>query len=247
MGQGLQCQCSTEEEEITYLPTLDMEIRALVFDFGGVLAPKDGRKFEIDGVDLKSKQKWKQFWKAGLIGKSDESFEEFFEDLVTDCGLEKQKAEQYREKLESEYFVEKYNMCDLLMALQKQDYLLAIVANHIEPLFKRIMNFYCYDSVFEEKNVHLSCAIGVEKPNKELWFRCYDTLSRTGQVVYPRECLYIDSNKQHLEEARKAGFQVLLWDNEKEDIQVLKDRLQRAGVAGLAMRRIETQSSLVFQ
>ena len=58
-----------------------MDVRALVFDFGGVLAPKDGTKFEIEGVDLKSKDRWKNFWQTGLVGKSEESFEEYFDFL----------------------------------------------------------------------------------------------------------------------------------------------------------------------
>ena len=67
--------------------------------------------------------------------------------------------------------------------------------------------------------------------------------------ILKRFDLHIIILERHLEEARKAGFQVLRWNN-SEGIQALKERLRKAGIEPrlkVKLKEIQTEDSLLLE
>jgi putative hydrolase of the HAD superfamily len=70
-----------------------------------------------------------------------------------------------------------------------------------------------------------SCDVGVMKPDQRIFKKALHEIRER-----PEDCIFIDDNEMHLEVARGIGMKTILFDNRKQKIEYLKQKLVELGV-----------------
>ncbi|MCU0667520.1 MAG: HAD family phosphatase [Patescibacteria group bacterium] len=179
-------------------------IKAVIFDWGGVVAPnKNGgwiKQLSIllnisleDAFELWSKTS--PGLRTGLI--NEKQFWKLVEQSI-DKPLPKNKSKIWQDGLASEPYpvIIKY-----ATKLKTQGIKTAILSNTIEPM-ERIINL---DNLYKDFDyVVLSHRVGVTKPNPEIFNILLQKIS-----IKPTECIFVDDVEKNIKTARAMGFQVI--------------------------------------
>lgn len=120
----------------------------------------------------------------------------------------------------SHIFKENFETTALLKKLHDKGYELAIISNTCEVHFSYIKTEYPIFHLF--KNLILSYEVGLRKPDEGIF---QYALSCTNSE--PRQCLFIDDIKEHVDCAKSLGMHTLHF----KSISLLKEDMQKIHIA----------------
>jgi len=188
-----------------------MVIKAIVFDFGGVIVNNTGdltrRNFaEAYGVSIEVVNKAiGELVEDYQIGKiNDDEFEEKFAKKVG-----KQIPKNAVDLWTKNYWDRGHitENVELVKELRAKGFKVVCLSNTIPPHVrcKRHEDVEIFDVVV------LSCEVGMRKPDKEI----YDyTLEKLG--VGKEECVFIDDSEGFVNAAKKNGYKIILYESPEQ-------------------------------
>jgi len=194
-------------------------IKAIVFDFGGVLLHGSiydvwGRFFDKIGVDPKSVEHLKRKYSSDLSeGKLD--LNKYF-GMIKKETSNPLNIKAIRGIWEKEFLKETSVNTRLLVFVKKlrKKYRVAAISNvnNIEVKLNNKNGFY---SNFNP--LIFSCKVGVKKPDKDIFLLALKKLSLPAS-----ECVFIDDLREHFDTAKALGFKTILFKNNRKLISDLK-------------------------
>lgn len=196
-------------------------IKAVIFDYGGVIHPSCPCRENVAkgyGVSLARLEKAID----GIIKKFRKGFiteDEFFKklSLILDKPVPKNKKSLWREKFEKNFYLYP-QMKDLIKKLKLKGIKTAVLSNVIEPhteIIKRSGGYKSFDVVI------LSCKVGLDKPDPAIYLLTAKKLN-----VKPEECLFIDDKESNLVPAEKLRMKTILAKNPKQVVNDILEKLR---------------------
>lgn len=211
-----------------YLGILQGEIKAVVFDYGGVLmhfkngyptqfiSDSFGASFEEVRSELK-----KSFHRSLTTGAQNE--EEYWQNFATklqvSCPKNWIQMLQHYYHDETEYNSELLKVC---ASLRSEGYLVGILSNQIASLAKTFHEDHRFDS-FDP--VIISCEVKAAKPDPAIYMILLKKIS-----LKPEEILFIDDKKENLRVAERLGIQTIHYKYGDHTIEEFISRLKVHGV-----------------
>lgn len=194
------------------------EIKAIVFDLGGVIFSSDGGSYEsreklAKEIDI-DKNKLHELWfkKKNLLITGKMPMEEFLKEIVTLSG-NKISIENLRKRMEEENKIDK-DMINFLNKLKK-NYSLIALNNEMKELNEYRINKFNLREYF--KLIISSCDVGVAKPDSKIYNILLDKLKAS-----PEEVIFIDNRIENLTPAENLGIKTHLFKNKEELINWFK-------------------------
>ncbi len=198
------------------------KIRAVVFDFGGVLA-EEGFREGLKAIARKNGLDPEEFYRfvteyifqcGYLTGQSNEGA--FWEGLRKIKGIRGTDEQLRGEVLRR--FVLRPEMLQLVKALRQRGLKVAILSdqtNWLDEINEREGFFHLFDHVFNSYHIHRS------KREVSLFKTIAGHLG-----LSPEEVLFIDDNPDNVQRARGAGLKGVVF----EGVNELKDTLRQMGL-----------------
>lgn len=183
-------------------PSLQATVKAVVFDFGGVIANVDRSQFvgyieKTLGVSDKERIDLMNLWKQALSEQDhDREFWQsylgtsFSEEWYQGLGAVKRFA-----------FTDIPGMLDLVQDLKAQGVMTPMLSN-VDLYHSKVVRELGYYDHFDP--VLLSCDIGVRKPSSEAYQILLDQLQ-----LAPSEVVFIDDQIENVEAARMLGIEAI--------------------------------------
>lgn len=200
------------------------KIKAVVFDFGNVIAKVDADIFleRIKGLTSKSKSEISDFiyGSSDLIKRSETgliSTVEFCEEIMEFCDLNVSE-EEFICLFTKDKLTVIEGMFDLIRSLKK-NYKLAVLSNTKDIDYSNGLGIFPEKELFDE--IVLSHEIKVMKPDKKIYL---ETIKRLD--VLPKESIYIDDIFDYVEAARNLEMKAIQY----KDIDQLKADLKKLNV-----------------
>lgn len=183
-------------------------IKAIVFDFSGVLAfPANFDKFAEDfakksGKNVKDVHKeFHIFWQDWKVGKI--NFDFVIDGIINIFELDN----TYKDWIKK-YFISYYTfnkpMMEFVQSI-KGKYQLYVLSNHTSELYWSFSKKFELNTIFDDE--YISCDMGLAKPHKEI-FEVF--LKKTN--LKANECIFIDNQDWNLVEPKKLGFHVVYYE-----------------------------------
>ncbi len=199
------------------------DIKAIVFDYGGVLVNDPDEKIIRDISDkfgmtyeesLEIIQVLVEPYQRGEI--SNEEFWEKFSEMA-EKELPKNYESLWVDKMEIKI---DYRIVDLVKKLKNKGFVVALLSNTISPHAQQNIKNGCYD-LFDP--VVLSFEVGTREPEEKIFQIMLNKLNLPAE-----KCVYIDDNKDYSDIATKIGMYGIKFDSyEKliEDLQRINIRI----------------------
>ncbi len=198
-----------------------MNIKAIIFDWGGVLHDYKNDEF-ISFFSKKfslNRKKYREFW----IKKNDDmcenkiTFNEFLSLMNKQFSLNLTENEYL--KLYSKYKGLRSRLLERIKKL-KGKYKLAILSNNYRKLY--------LSDVFPRKQlkkifsvIMISCFYGIRKPNKKIYKICLKKLG-----VSPHEAIFIDDKLENIKAAKSLGIKAIQF----KSLTQMKNDLKKYGI-----------------
>lgn len=180
-------------------------IKAVVFDWGGVIAPNNEGGWvssyaQLLGLSFKDALSiWKQSYRGLNTGAINEDI--FWERTEKLCGhsLPDTKHDIWMKGLAQHVWPE---MIKYVEQLQSRGYKTALLSNTVAAMFpnKLLENHY---KKFEP--VILSHEIGLAKPSSEVFYRLLNQMN-----LEPNECVFVDDLPKNIDAAKELGFYTVI-------------------------------------
>lgn len=180
-----------------------MTVKAILFDFGGVLVLSDGypqrdlweQRLGMEPGELPSRLFDSEQISSALVGQI--SVEEMWVGFGATLGLDAAESR----KLSEDFFVGEYLNQELIAFAQslRSRYRVAILSNawtNARPLFTE---WYHLDAVFDP--LIISAEVGLAKPDPRIYHLAAE---RVG--ARPDEVVFLDDSLMNIEAAREVGF-----------------------------------------
>ena len=200
-------------------------IKAIVFDFGGVMELYGGNSVAQDISEFLHIQRADfshEFFKHNhLCNVGNSSWEDvmiktlsFFDDSqkAKDYLVVLMKESEEKRKINTE-------LVDMFPKLKQQGFKIAVFSNHQGKTLRKKLDANGIIEVVDE--VIISNEIGFQKPHKEAFDVLFEKLS-----VHPEETIFIDDTPKSLEKANEIGYMPILFKNNEQ----LKDELRNFSV-----------------
>ena len=198
-------------------------IRAVVFDFGGVIVnftPSDLEKFISGFFHLPIEIVKKSLFPSGgelIEGKITE--DSFWRNYASSVG---RRLPQNWEKIFTSFLLEKTivnrAVMDIVKNLQKKKLLTPLLSN-ISPVQLKIFKDVGYFNLFNP--LIFSCEVGFKKPDRHI----FEFLLKTIHLK-PHECLLIDDDENNVDAASHLGMHFIRFQSESHLSRELKIFIQ---------------------
>lgn len=180
-----------------------MVIKAIIFDFGGVLLRTQNRQ---------GRRKWEEKlgleeWESEVIVFGNElgtkaqmgeiSYESLWDSIGRRFNLSAQELNDFQQDFWAGDVLDS-NLVDYIRSLKK-DYHIAMISNASDELRQNLKDQYCIADVFDL--IVSSAEEHVMKPHQEIYLR---TLERLG--CDPAEAVFVDDSEPNIQAARKLGM-----------------------------------------
>ena len=180
-----------------------MKIKAIIFDFFGVICPEVASSWfknyfppeEIKGL-------MKKYCEPGDRGEM--SYSEFLKALAELTG---QKSKDVEKEMAT-YIIINKKLVALIKKL-KNKYKLAICSDATEEFISKIISDNKLSVLFD--TIVISSVEKIDKPHPEIF---YITLRKLG--VNPEEALFIDDHIENVKAAKKIGINSILFTSTKD-------------------------------
>lgn len=200
------------------------EIKALIFDVGGVLQLGEERTKGVHKyVSGKLGVSLDQYLDAidttyakSIEGKLSE--EKVIEILAKNLKTPKKRLTKLYKKAYKKNFKLNKELLKFAKKAKKQGIAVAIISDmwHLSKRPLVIKKFY---KIF--KPVILSCDVGIRKPNKEIYKLTLGKLK-----IQPEEAIFIDNQEWNIKPAKKLRIKTILFKNNKQTISELNKILK---------------------
>jgi glucose-1-phosphatase len=202
------------------------EIKAIIFDLGGVIINLDIPKTISEFNKLTRASFETIYTQANQVS----IFDQFDKGEITESCFFDELNQLFSNQLSYQEMLLAWNAMlldfpenrlDLLKKLQSK-YRIFLLSNtnetHIEAFEKILFNAHGYQNLepFFEK-VYYSCRIGMRKPDEEI----FNYVLSQHQLT-PSETLFIDDSIQHVQSAKRLGIQAHLLSKNQEPEDLLK-------------------------
>ncbi len=194
-------------------------IKAVIFDFGGVLSLKGSLLYfgefyakKFGGSPEEFKKLLLDNWFKARVNEI--SSKEFWENLA---GFLKADAKAMRKEF-MEFFGFNQEIFQLAKELKKS-YKLAMLSNHIEDWLEEVIEEEKMREVFDV--IVTSYESKLAKPDPAIY---KETVEKLG--VKPEECVYIDDIEKNIPPAEEMGMKAIRF----KDLKQLKKELKELGV-----------------
>ncbi|MFA6421947.1 MAG: HAD-IA family hydrolase [Candidatus Buchananbacteria bacterium] len=174
-----------------------MKIRAIIFDFMGVLAfKKENYQPDaiVDGVDA-------------IVGNLTNDFD-FKKEAQEKFNLTDKEFEKILIKIVDKY-EQNSDLWKLLPEIKDKFKLRALIMNNgttlTLPYFNKKFNFGYFNEFI------CSAEVGIKKPDPEIFKLCARRLG-----VDVKECLFMDDQLANVESAKKLGMQTIWWSDRQK-------------------------------
>ncbi|MEK6852333.1 MAG: HAD family phosphatase [Nanoarchaeota archaeon] len=176
-------------------------IKAIIFDYGGVVATTDYSVIEWAISQCKHKEKAEQVMNELLVPfeKGKITNIHFWNEFSRKTGLELPK--DYRNLWINSYRIKSIqdkSMLNLIKRLKARGYKTILLSNTIEPNASFNRKNGCY-SLFNP--VILSCSVGLMKPDKRIYSLALDKAG-----LKASECIFVDDTPRNIFPAREIGM-----------------------------------------
>lgn len=214
------------------------DIKAVIFDIGGVLLFGDEEvKYGHQNINVHRELSKKvginlKRW-FDLLGehyskaiKGELNKEQLFKELGKRLDLDPKKLEKMFIRAHRKYFKKNKKLLKFSKKLRK-DYYVGILSDQA-PVSKKVF----LEKINMEKfnPVVISCDIGMRKPEKKIYKylkKELDNLAeKNSDKIKYSEIVFIDNRDWNLKPARELGMQTVLFKNNKQTIQELKELLK---------------------
>jgi epoxide hydrolase-like predicted phosphatase len=180
-------------------------IKAVIFDYGGVLSAEESLrlfgsnyapKFEKDPDEFNQLiiNKW---LKARVNEVSSDSF---WKDLAGFLGTDKKTLRNDF----MDFFGFREDVFELIKRLKSNNYKLGLLSNHIEDWLEEIIEEHKFNQTFDV--IVTSYKSRIAKPDVAIYREIVDKLG-----VSPKDCIYIDDTKKNLPPAEEIGMKTILF------------------------------------
>lgn len=194
-------------------------IKAIIFDYGGVLSKEGNFKKLIKKCSKKFNKDPNKFkdilykkWEQAKINKI--SSKKFWRDIANFLGTSPKRIK----KITINTFKINKRVLELAKKLKK-NYKLAILSNQIEDWMEGEVKRYKLNKVFDI--IITSYGEKISKPNPEIYKKTFKKLK-----IKPEECIFIDDLKKNISPAEKFGIKTILFENFKQ----LKKQLEQLSI-----------------
>ena len=208
------------------------QIKAIIFDFGGVIATKDSELI-VDFVSksLESSPEdaialLKELHAHKESGGDDiDWWNDYLDSLGYEYSLKRLWLRQW-DRVKSLSIKEIPGMLDLVQQLQEMGYRTPLFSNVSETLAESVCKAGYYD-YFDP--LYLSYQMNFEKPDPQSYQIVLDDLQ-----LDPEACLFIDDRPENVDAARKLGIDSVHFINPAQLIQEMKKRHIEVGETHVA-------------
>lgn len=200
------------------------KIKAIIFDFGGVIGIgngwKDVAKRYGEHLNLPEDKLYLPLIKGyNRLKTSRITEEEFWSGVSKDTGVKIDgKLRKKLEKLITSYGSVDTDMLSFIKKLKK-DYPIYLLTNHVKFWFEKTRSEYKLDNLFD--SILTSYNLKQKKPDKSI----YSTVLKMIKLK-PQDCIFIDDQEKNVESAKKAGINAICY----KGIENLKEELAGYGV-----------------
>lgn len=200
-----------------------MSIRAILFDFGGVLAEEGfreglyaiARRAGLDPIALHRLGLEAVYDSGYVVGQGSEA--DFWGRLRRRSGVRGDDAELAGGILRR--FVPRPWMINLVRELRRQGFTIALLSDQTDWLDRLDARDHFYGE-FDRR--YISYYLGKSKRDASL----FDDVARD-LGVEPRQALFVDDDAGNVERARSRGMRAILFKNEEDFAAQLRDTLGR--------------------
>lgn len=200
-------------------------IKAIVFDFGGVIELSEGGhllKDIAEAINISPGDFKEEYFKHNHLSNV-ENLD--WEDMILKVVSVFDESEETKDKvlvIINEYQSQRkinVELVDLFPKLRQQGFKIAIFSNHTTKLRNKLKENGILDLVDE---VVVSGEIGFQKPHKEAFDCLFELLK-----VLPQEVIFIDDAPKSLEKAEEIGYIPVLFKNNEQ----LNADLRKLGIS----------------
>lgn len=208
---------------------MNQEIKALIFDVGGVLflAKDNGREKHLlssfkevclllkdFGVDVSESQKaLSDIYQQSSRG--DISKEETLNLMSAELNMSPEKLEGLFKKVYINNTVENNELYNHVLELKKKGYKIGILSTQFH-LSKDILIPHKYYENFDA--LEISCDDGLKKPDEKAFELIIQRLE-----VKPEESIFIDDKQENLDAAENLGMNTALFENNEQFFSCLSE------------------------
>lgn len=209
---------------------IDKEIKAIIFDLGGVLLnisyEKTIEAFENYGI----KNFKKQFSKA----EQSKLFEQLERGTISEAVWLEEMLRLTEEQLSKEQILLGWNAMLLDFPVERfallkelsKDYKLYLLSNtneiHIENCREQYLSPFTwnkFEGLFDE--VFYSYEMGLRKPDKAIFEKVVKEIG-----LEPKNCLFIDDSPQHVESASKVGINAYHLKDHEDVLSLFQSQIK---------------------
>jgi putative hydrolase of the HAD superfamily len=190
-------------------------IKAIIFDYGGILTSAERLRYFAEDTAEKYKFSEKLFvdsffedWRKAITGQI--SSEDFWNRLSALLNIE---PKTLHDEFQA-YFPFNEEVLAFIKTLKKK-HKLALLSNSLEDTLEERIEKYNLHDVFDV--IVASYNTGIAKPEHEIYKKVLQKLK-----VKADECIYIDDSKRNLPPAEELGMKIILY----RDLRQLKQELQ---------------------
>ena len=185
-------------------------IRAVIFDFGGVMVPKSvkelyietGKAFNLDPTLVR--KVWKSLEEKVSNGQM--TLGQFWQLMAEGLNVsDAEKIERIWRRHVYTRVMPVQKMVQLVKDLKEKGYIVAVLSNVMDIFadFHKVRGHYkIFDALF------LSHEIGMAKPDLKIYKHTVEKLG-----VKPEECVFIDDKKENLTPAKELGMHTILFQS----------------------------------
>jgi len=203
------------------------KIKAVVFDYGGVIELREGSSLMIIsgilGVPLEDFKNI-YFQHNHLSNVNNMAWEDMIIKIASFFDDSKEREEKIRSTLKNRSSRINTGLFPLFSALRRQGIRVGILSNATFALREKLRTQGIADMVDE---IVISGEIGFQKPHKEAFEILFEKLH-----LQPGEVVFIDDTRKSLEKAHEIGYVPILFKNNEQ----LEDDLRKLGIEASALR-----------
>ena len=195
-------------------------IKAIAFDYGGVIEIEDGDLIQEIADYLKiTKEDWHKAYYSfnHLCNTGKNSWQEVLALTCKELGASDDQIFHVLEMIKEKKKTKKVNteLVEIIKDLKKRNYKIALLSNNSVKLRQKLADQNILD-LFDE--VIISEEVGYQKPSHEIFEFLFNKLN-----VKNNETIFIDNAEKSLEGAKEIGFMPILYvGNEKLKKELVK-------------------------